>query len=79
MTGKIKLYDVFITRQLGSNAPLLFKIETVSAKSVEEAREKGQQECLRYSEQSGHRYTYDCKVTRGDGLLAHLNRRNNHG
>ena len=58
-----KLYDLFITRQLGGRAPVLFKIETVSAKSAEGAREKGEQECLRYAAQANGRYAYKCKVS----------------
>lgn len=59
---KMKIYDVFITRQLGSSAPLLFKIETVSAKSIEEARQLGKEKCDHYAAQSAGRYTYKCKV-----------------
>lgn len=35
----------------------------LSAKSAEEAREKGEQECLRYAAQANGRYAYKCKVS----------------
>lgn len=59
---KIKIYSLYITRQLGTNAPLLVKIETISAKSVDEARAVGTEKCLRYAAQSAGRYKYKCKV-----------------
>lgn len=59
---KMKLYDLYVTRQLGANAPLLVKIETVSAKSIEEARQLGKEKCDHYAAQSAGRYTYKCKV-----------------
>ncbi len=62
---KIKIYDLYVTRQLGANAPLLVKIETVSAKSVDEARAVGTEKCLHYAAQSAGRYTYKCKVLQG--------------
>lgn len=61
-SGKMKIYDLYVTRQLGDNAPLLVKIETVSAKSVDEARAVGTEKCLRYATQYAGRYKYKCKV-----------------
>ena len=62
---KIKIYNLYVTRQLGANAPLLFKIETVIAKSIDDARQLGKEKCDHYTAQSAGRYTYKCKVLQG--------------
>lgn len=62
---KMKIYDLYVTRQLGANAPLLVKIETVSAKSADEAKAVGAEICRRSEAKANGRYVYKCKVLQG--------------
>lgn len=62
---KIKLYDLYVTRQLGANAPLLVRIEAISAKSADEAKAIGVEKCWHYEAQANGRYVYSCKVLQG--------------
>lgn len=58
----MKIYSLYITRQLGANAPLLVKITTVSAKSADEAKAVGAEICRRDEAKANGRYVYKCKV-----------------
>lgn len=62
---EMKLYDLYVTRQLGANAPLLVRIEAISAKSAEEAKAIGDEKCRHYEAQANRRYVYRCKVLQG--------------
>lgn len=62
---EMKLYDLYVTRQLGANAPLLVRIEAISAKSADEAKAIGDEKCRHYEEQANGRYVYKCKVAEG--------------
>lgn len=62
---KIKIYSLYITRQLGTNAPLLVRISTVSAKSADEAKAVGAEICRRAEAKTNGRYVYKCKVLQG--------------
>lgn len=59
---KMKTYCLYITRQLGANAPLLVRISTVSAKSADEAKAVGAEICRRAEAKTNGRYVYKCKV-----------------
>lgn len=59
---KMKIYDLYITRQLGANAPLLVRISTVSAKSADEAKAVGEEICRRAEAKTNGGYVYKCKV-----------------
>lgn len=59
---KMKIYSLYITRQLGANAPLLVKIAAVSAKSADEAKAVGVEICRRAEAEANGRYVYKCKV-----------------
>jgi hypothetical protein len=67
---KMKIYCLYITRQLGANAPLLVRIAAVSAKSADEAKAVGAEICRRAEAKANGRYIYNCKVLQGG---------NNHG
>ena len=62
---KMKLYGLYVTRQLGTNAPLLVRIEAISAKSADEAKAIGDEKCRHYEERANGRYVYRCKVLQG--------------
>ena len=62
---EMKLYDLYVTRQLGANAPLLVRIEAISAKSADEAKAIGVEKCRQYEAQANGRYAYRCKVLQG--------------
>lgn len=64
---KMKIYCLYITRQLGANAPLLVRIAAVSAKSADEAKAVGEEKCRHYEEKTNGRYIYKCKVLQGGG------------
>ncbi|MFR0540090.1 hypothetical protein [Lactobacillus delbrueckii] len=59
---EMKIYSLFITRQLGATAPLLVRISTVSAKSADEAKAVGAEICRRAEAKDNGRYVYKCKV-----------------
>lgn len=59
---KMKIYCLYITRQLGANAPLLVKITAVSAESADEAKAVGAEICQRAEVETNGRYVYKCKV-----------------
>lgn len=59
---KVKIYCLYISRQLGANAPLLVKITAVSAESADEAKAVGAEICRRAEAKANGRYVYKCKV-----------------
>lgn len=63
-----KVYYLYIKRQLGFSAPLLDRIETINAKSVNEAIVLGEEKCRHYADKSNGRYIYKCEVSEGSGL-----------
>lgn len=65
---KMKIYDLYITRQLGANAPLLVRFSTVSAKSADEAEAVGAEICRRAEAKANGRYVYRCKVLQGENF-----------
>ena len=65
---QLKIYDLYFTRQMGLSAPLLTRIETISANSINEARVIGEEKCQYYAGKSNRRYVYTCEVSEGREL-----------
>lgn len=63
-----KVYYLYIKRQLGFSSPLLDRIETINAKSANEAIVIGEEKCRHYTNQSKGRYIYKCEVSEGREL-----------
>lgn len=63
-----KVYYLYFKRQLGFSAPLLDRIETINAQSMNEAKTIGEEECRYYTEKSCGRYIYKCEVSEGSRL-----------
>lgn len=63
-----KVYYLYFRRQLGFSAPLLDRIETIKAESVNEAIVLGEEECRYYTDKSNGRYIYKCEVSESSGL-----------
>lgn len=63
-----KVYYLYIKRQLGFSAPLLDRIETINAKSVNDAIVIGEEKCRYYAKKSNRRYIYKCEVSEGREL-----------
>ena len=61
----MKVYDLYFMRKLGFSAPLLARIETISAKSIDEAKVIGEEKCRYYADKSNRRYVYTCEVSEG--------------
>lgn len=59
------VYYLYFRRQLGLTAPLLDRIETINAVSVNDAVVIGEEKCRYYAEKSNGRYIYTCKVSEG--------------
>lgn len=63
-----KVYYLYIKRQMGFGTPLLDRIETINAESVNEAIVLGEEKCRHYAEKSNGRYIYKCEVLESSGL-----------
>lgn len=60
-----KVYYLYFRRQLGFTAPLLDRIETINAKSMNDAVVISEEKCRYYAEKSNGRYIYTCEVSEG--------------
>lgn len=63
-----KVYYLYFKRQLGFTAPLLDRIETISAESMNDTVVIGEEKCRYYEEKSNGRYIYTCEVSEGRTL-----------
>lgn len=63
-----KVYYLYFRRQLWFTAPILDRIETINAKSANDAAVIGEEKCRCYEEKSNGRYIYTCEVSEGSDL-----------
>lgn len=67
----MNIYDLYFTRQLGFDTPMLARIESISAESIDEARVIGEEKCRYYEDESNRRYAYKCEVSEARELITH--------